>query len=67
MIIYLNEILWFGKYKGDKLIDVIINNPLYVKKLKDDYNIDIGDDINKVMGKKLKSKSIRMGGFHNFH
>jgi hypothetical protein len=43
--IELHEKLWFGKYKGVRVIDIIKNKPSYMKKLENDYNINLSKEI----------------------
>jgi hypothetical protein len=53
----LNEKLWFGKYNGIRLIDIIKNNSKYIDTLINIYKIDISDDAYKLLKNKPK-KSI---------
>lgn len=56
MKIELNEKLWFGKYKGERLIDVIKNNSNYIKKLYDEYDVELSDEAFNYY-KDIKNKS----------
>jgi len=59
MVIHLNEKLWFGKYKGKKLIEIIDENPSYIDKLlKENNSLSLNDDVIKYMmkNKKINSK-----------
>lgn len=62
MKIGLKEKLWFGKHKDERLIDVIKNNPKYIKKLLDEYDVQLSDDAYKYYEKQTTKSSIGYGG-----
>jgi hypothetical protein len=57
MVIYLNEKIWFGKYKGKRLKEIIDNDISYVKKLlKENKSISLDNEsINYI---NIKTKKI---------
>lgn len=56
MKLELNEKLWFGKYKDKRLIDIINDNPDYIKKLLNDYDIKLSDSVIKYYNNRNKPK-----------
>jgi len=58
MKIHLNEKLWFGKYKDERLIDIIDNHPNYINKLYNDYeDITLSDDAYDYYKNRINKKS----------
>jgi hypothetical protein len=56
MILKLNEKIWFGKYKGYRLFEIIDKNPKYISKLIEEYNVNLSDDVLSYLKKRKGSK-----------
>jgi len=57
MKLQLNEKLWFGKYKNERLIDIIDSNYKYINKLHDEYNVELSDEAYSYYQYRKQSKS----------
>ena len=56
IVLELDEKLWFGKYKGRRLVDVIESDAKYINKMVSEYNVELSEDALNYYGKSKNDK-----------